>query len=74
MFAFSSVIVGDLDFVGVAFMPPETDSPLIVYSYAVLTLAVAFQRFETITRNVGKISQRHRSIQFSQLPPRNTLN
>jgi len=27
MFAFSSVIVGDLDFVGVAFMPHETDSP-----------------------------------------------
>jgi hypothetical protein len=74
MFALSSVIVGDLDFVGVAFMPPEAGSPLIVYSYAVLTLAAAFQRFKAITRNVGQVSQRNRSIQLSQFPPCHTLN
>jgi len=74
MSAFSLVIVDDLDFVRVAFLPRKADSPLIVYAYAVLTLAVAFQRFKAITRNVGQISQRDRSIQLSQLPPRNTLN
>jgi len=56
MLAFSSVTVGNLDFVGVAFLPSKADSPLVVYPHAVLTLAVAFQCFEAITRNVGQIS------------------
>jgi hypothetical protein len=36
-----SVIINDLDFIGVIIKPFETDTPLVIDAYAVLTVAVS---------------------------------
>ena len=43
-----SVIIGDLDVVGVTFLEPETDTPLIVYGYRMLPHAVPRQCMQSI--------------------------
>jgi hypothetical protein len=37
------MVIGDLDVVSVAILPNKADSPLIVYSDAVLTRSIALQ-------------------------------
>jgi hypothetical protein len=48
--------------------PFKADSPLIIYSDAVLSFAIAFKGLEAITRKV-EISQGSRRIQLIELPP-----
>jgi len=45
-----SMIINDLDIIGVAASPDETNAPLIIDSDAMLTLAIAFQRLKPVTR------------------------
>lgn len=45
-----SVVIGQPDFVSIRALPPKYNSPLIVDSYAVASLEVSFQRFESISR------------------------
>jgi hypothetical protein len=49
------MIVDKLDFKRVSVVPAETDTKLVVYADAVLTLAVAVQRFQAITRRGPQI-------------------
>jgi hypothetical protein len=43
------MIIRYLDFIGVSFREPETDSPLVVYRYGMEARAVASARMETIS-------------------------
>jgi hypothetical protein len=54
---YSSVIVDDLDFCWPFFSPPKTNSELIIYSNTVLTSAVAFQGFQTVSGGDRKNSR-----------------
>jgi hypothetical protein len=42
------MVIGDLDFKGVPFIPSEADTPLIMYPDAVLTCPITFQRFQSV--------------------------
>jgi hypothetical protein len=53
-FFIGSVIVGYFYVVGVAPVPTEADTVLIVYADAVLARATALQRFETVARRNSK--------------------
>ena len=44
------MVVGNLDVIGVAFLPAETNSPLIVDAYAVLMFPVPCQLLQAIPR------------------------
>jgi hypothetical protein len=43
------VIIRYLDPIGVAVVPDEADPPLIIDPDTVLTFAIAFQRFKTVS-------------------------
>jgi hypothetical protein len=45
-----SVVIHDLDAVGIAALPAEADSPLIIDANAVLAFAVSFERLELVPR------------------------
>jgi hypothetical protein len=49
-----SMVVDDLDIVGVSFMPPETDTPLIVDADAPLSFSVSPQFFQPVRRRDTK--------------------
>lgn len=42
------MVIGDLDFVGVAVFPSKADAPLVVDSNAVLAFTIASQCFESV--------------------------
>ena len=42
------MVVDDFNVIGIAITPAEADSPLVIYSDAVLPLSVACQTFQTI--------------------------
>src|SRR5208337_952097 len=54
--------------------PLEAHAPLIVDAYAVLALAVAMQRFKTVSGQRGKVRERRSCLQAVQLQPRGTLD
>ena len=54
--------------------PFETNSPLVVDAYAVLSLAVAFQRLEAIAGRNQQILQAAGLAQLQQLAPRRPLD
>lgn len=47
-FGVGSVVIGDLDIVGVTVFPAEAETPLIVDPDAVLPRAGAFERFQAV--------------------------
>lgn len=61
-----SVIVHNLDVIGVAISPMETYSPLIVDSDTVLPGPVSFQRFQPIPANLCQVVQAGRCMEASQ--------
>ena len=63
-----SVIVGDLDVVGVTVAPDEADPPLIIDPDAVLPTAVSAQRFQTISRRHAQRLESGRRVELNQLP------
>src|ERR1043165_9070758 len=66
-FGSRSVVVDDLDFVGMALSPDETDAPLIVDADRVLAAAASSQCFEAVGGRNPKIGQALRSIEQTQL-------
>lgn len=69
----SLMIVDDLDVVSVAIFPNEANAPLIINANAMLTLAVASQRFQAVARGSQQVLERSRSMEVQQLPARDSL-
>ena len=62
------MIIDNLDCFGGAIAPDEADAPLVVDPDAVLSLAIAFERFEPITgrrANIGQLSRRVEHIELA---------
>ena len=72
-FCLLSVIVHNFNVISIPLMPCETDSPLVVYSDAVLTLAVPVQCFEMIAGRHSQGFQYHYGIQHIQFPQSNAF-
>jgi hypothetical protein len=68
------VIVDDFDVMGMAGFPSEADAPLVVDSNAVLTLAVAFQCFEPVSRWNPKVGQGGCGVDLKQFPERGPVD
>jgi len=62
------VIVDDLDFCWAFLSPPKTNSELIIYSNTVLTSAVAFQGFQTVSGRWPQELQSVRRVKLRKLP------
>jgi hypothetical protein len=62
-----SVVVRDLDFVGMTGLPDETDAVLIVDSYAVLPFAIALQLLEPIARRDGELADLANPVELVEL-------
>ena len=67
------MIVDDFDLMSGTFEPDEADSPLAVDANAVLPLAVAPKRFQTISRWRSKIAELRCRFQHPQLSPCGTF-
>jgi len=65
-----SVIINDLDFICVTIKPFETDTPLVIDAYAVLTVTVSAQGLQPVTRWYKQILQRSCPVQIIQFAPR----
>jgi hypothetical protein len=68
------MVVNALHVVSVAFPPNKTDTPLIIDANAVLSLAVAMERFEAIAGRRAKVTELRRGIQLAQLSLRDSLD
>lgn len=66
----ASMIVDDLDAMGVTVMPNEADTPTIVDPDAVLSSTIAFQPLQSIARRRFQILQADGSVQHIELPNR----
>ncbi|HEX9562581.1 MAG TPA: hypothetical protein VF981_01370, partial [Gemmatimonadaceae bacterium] len=62
-----SVVIHQLDFVGLAVTPLETEAPLIRHPNAPLTLPVATELFEPISRKGSEVFKANGSVQHSEL-------
>ncbi len=65
----ASMIVDDLHILGASGSPAKTESPLIVYANAVLTLSITLQGFKSITGRRPQKIQRRCTIQQNSLWP-----
>ena len=65
---FSSMVVHDLDGVGIALLSLEADAPPVVDPDAVLSQTIAVQGLKVVSRNRREIGQRRRGVQMIQLP------
>jgi hypothetical protein len=68
------MVVDDLDIVRVTVLPTETDTPLVVYTDAVLALAIATQRLKPVTRRNQQVLKCPRPVEVEQLPSCLTLD
>jgi hypothetical protein len=68
------MIINDLDIERVSVLPLEADAPLLIDPDAVLTLAIAFQRFQLIRRRNHEIAQISGAVQILQFLTRPLLN
>jgi hypothetical protein len=62
------VVVGDLDIVRIAGVPPETDAPLVIDPNAVLARSVAHQLLQPVARRDPEVGEFHGGVQLPQLP------
>jgi hypothetical protein len=62
-----SVVIHYLYVFGARFRPAKTDAPLIIDANAVLSEAVALQRFKAIARRHPQIIQAARDLKLSEL-------
>jgi hypothetical protein len=68
------MVIDDLDPIGTAIVPNETDAPLVVDPDTMLTRPVAAQRLQSIARRGGQVTQFVRLMKLPQLPLRRTLD
>jgi hypothetical protein len=66
-----SVVVDDLDFVGMALLPTETDTILLVDPNAVLAPTIAAQSFESVARLDRQMLKISNPVDLIQLPSSN---
>jgi len=57
----------------ITILPDETDTDLIIDPDAVLSSAVTFQSFQTVSRGYQQVCQLGGVVEHSQLPPRKDL-
>ncbi len=62
------MVVHNFDFRCVPVEPIETDSPLVIDANGMLSLAIAFEFFQPISRGRPKVEQSMRIIDHSQFP------
>jgi len=62
------VIIHYLDIVCVPFAPEEADTPLVIDPDAVLSLSVAMQGFQAISRRRHQVTQFRGAVQLPKLP------
>lgn len=62
------MIVDNLDLVGMAVLPHETDPPLVIDPDAMLPLSVTSQCLESIAWRHPQVLKQRRSVQLSQFP------
>jgi hypothetical protein len=62
------MVIDNFNFVCVTFAPAKANPPLVVDSDAVLSVAIAFEFFETIAWRHAKIVQRFGGIKQGKLP------
>ena len=62
------MIIHDLDIVCVAFEPDEADTRLVVDPNTVLSLSVAVQGFQAISRRRHQVTQFRGAVQLPKLP------
>ena len=67
------VIVGDLDVVRVAVLPPEADAPLIVDANTVLPGAIPFQLLQAISGRDAEVLELLCGVHEAELPEQRTL-
>jgi hypothetical protein len=68
------MVVRDFDLVGVALAPGKTDSPLVVDPNAVLSLAVAAQPLQPVSRKHAENSKIIRCVEHGELPKRRAFD
>src|SRR5262245_2405237 len=69
-----SVVVDDLDFVGIALSPDEADPPLVVDADRMLTAPIALQGLQPVARRHAKIIETDRVVEKTQFAQSNGLN
>ena len=62
------MIVNYLNVVRVSIAPRETNTPLVIDSYAVLSLALTRQDFKPVCRRHTQVIQAHGRIKHPQFP------
>jgi len=62
------MIIHNLDFIRIAFLPDKADSPLIVDANAVSPLTVAMKSLQAVAGRRGQIAQFGGGIQLPQFP------
>jgi len=65
-----SVVVHDLNVVGITAPPGEADAPLVIDTTTVLTPAVALERLKLIARRGFQIFKNASPVEIEQLSPR----
>ena len=60
----ASVVVGDLDVVGIAVAEAEADAPLVVDRDRVLVFAIAFQRMQAVARRHTEIVETALQVRY----------
>jgi hypothetical protein len=70
------MVIDNLDVRGTwrTFRPLEANPPLVVDADAVLSLAVSFERFETVPRQCGKVFERGRCLETIQFQSRSAFD
>src|SRR5262245_26011345 len=69
-----SMVVDDLDFVGMALTPDEADPPLVVDADRMLAAPIALQRLQPVAGRNAKIIETDRVVEKTQLAQSNGLN
>jgi len=64
----------DIDWPSRTVRPLETDPPLVINANAVLALSVAVERFETVARQAGKITECLGRLETVKLELRGSLD
>ena len=61
------MVVDELDVVGIASGPPETETPLVVDANAVLPVSIVLELLEAIPRRNPEILKPHRRVDVAEL-------
>ena len=68
------MVIDDLDLMGIAVLPMEANTLLLVDPDAVLTAPATLERLQAIARRNPQIVEGDCAVEHSQLAPRNGLN